>query len=56
MSRSAELVANLAEVKSRILRPDVTLIVVTKTYPLSDVEILRDCGLKISAKIRSDEE
>lgn len=55
MSRSAELAANLAEVKSRILRPDVTLIVVTKTYPLSDVEILRDCGVENFGENRSDE-
>jgi pyridoxal phosphate enzyme (YggS family) len=55
MSRSAELAANLAQVKSRISSPDVTLIVVTKTYPLSDVEILRECGVENFGENRSDE-
>jgi pyridoxal phosphate enzyme (YggS family) len=55
MNRSAELAANLAQVKSRIVRPGVTLIVVTKTYPLSDVQILRDCGVENFGENRSDE-
>lgn len=52
--RRAELAANLAEVEQRIAdacaragrgREDVTLIVVTKTYPRSDVELLRSLGV-----------
>lgn len=52
--RRAELSANLAETERRIAdacaaagrpRDDVTLVVVTKTYPASDVEILAELGV-----------
>lgn len=54
MTREDMIAANLAEVRERIAnaavsagrRPeDVTLIAVTKTWPLSDIRILRDLGL-----------
>jgi pyridoxal phosphate enzyme (YggS family) len=52
--RRAELAAGLAETEQRIVdacagagrsRDDVTLVVVTKTYPASDVEILAELGV-----------
>lgn len=55
MSRSEDLAERLAQVKARILRPDVTLIVVTKTYPASDVEILHGLGVENFGENRSDE-
>jgi pyridoxal phosphate enzyme (YggS family) len=54
MSRRDEIAAGLAETEQRIVtaceasgreRDDITLIVVTKTYPASDVEILADLGI-----------
>lgn len=54
MSRREELAANLARVEERIAaacsaagrpRGDVTLVVVTKTYPASDVELLVELGV-----------
>lgn len=54
MSRRDELVTGLADTEQRIAdacsvagrpREDVTLIVVTKTYPASDVEILAELGV-----------
>jgi len=54
MSRRDELAAGLAETEERISRAcaaagrsrdDITLVVVTKTYPASDVEILADLGV-----------
>jgi len=54
MSRRDELAANLATVEERIAaacteagrpRDEVTLIVVTKTYPASDVELLAGLGV-----------
>jgi pyridoxal phosphate enzyme (YggS family) len=54
MSRKAELIANLELVKSEI--PDgVTLIVVTKTYPVSDVEILYEAGVRDFGENRDQE-
>lgn len=53
--RKDELAANLAKVEERIAaacatagrgRDEVTLIVVTKTYPASDVRILSDLGVR----------
>ncbi|MFF6784900.1 YggS family pyridoxal phosphate-dependent enzyme [Streptomyces sp. NPDC012510] len=53
--RRAELAANLAKVEERIAaacvaagrkREEVTLIVVTKTYPASDVRILSELGVR----------
>ncbi|MBO0514827.1 YggS family pyridoxal phosphate-dependent enzyme, partial [Streptomyces beijiangensis] len=52
--RKSELAANLAHVEERIAsacaaagrkREEVTLIVVTKTYPASDVRILSELGV-----------
>lgn len=54
MTRRDELAAGLAETERRIAdacsaagrdRSEITLIVVTKTYPASDVEILADLGV-----------
>jgi len=55
MTRRDDLAANLAAVQKRIHRPDVTLIVVTKTYPVSDVEILKDLGVENFGENRSEE-
>jgi len=40
MNRRDEITQNLLAVQGKITRPDITLIAVTKTYPVSDVEIL----------------
>jgi pyridoxal phosphate enzyme (YggS family) len=54
MSRRDELAANLVAVEDRITaacadagraRDDVTLVVVTKTYPASDVDLLAELGV-----------
>ena len=54
MTRRDELAANLAEVEARIQaacsaagrsRDEVTLVAVTKTWPVSDCELLRDLGV-----------
>ena len=54
MSRREDLAHNLADVEQRIAaacaaagrpRQDVDLIVITKTYPASDVELLADLGI-----------
>lgn len=55
MSRREELEENLHAVQKRITRPDVTLIVVTKTYPVSDVQILKELGVKNFGENRSEE-
>ena len=55
MSRRDELAANLAAVQERINRAGVTLIVVTKTYPVSDVEILKDLGVDNFGENRTEE-
>lgn len=53
-SRRDELIANLASVEQRIVsacasagrsREEITLIVITKTYPSSDVELLAELGV-----------
>ena len=41
MSRASELEANLRSVEEEIAAYSPTLIVVTKTYPIEDVEILQ---------------
>jgi pyridoxal phosphate enzyme (YggS family) len=49
MNRKAELAANLADVENKIAaiaKHDVTLIVVTKSFPVSDAEILSELGVK----------
>ncbi|MGW4360070.1 YggS family pyridoxal phosphate-dependent enzyme [Streptomyces californicus] len=62
--RKAELAANLARVEERIAtscaaagrpREDVTLVVVTKTYPASDVRILRELGVRHVAENRDQD-
>ncbi|WNM34532.1 YggS family pyridoxal phosphate-dependent enzyme [Streptomyces sp. Li-HN-5-11] len=62
--RSAELAANLANVEERIAaacaaadrpREEVTLIVVTKTYPASDVRVLAELGVRHVAENRDQE-
>ncbi|MFD7298795.1 YggS family pyridoxal phosphate-dependent enzyme [Streptomyces sp. NPDC059897] len=62
--RTAELAANLAAVEERITaacaaagrkRDDVTLIVVTKTYPASDVRILSGLGVRHVAENRDQD-
>lgn len=55
MSRLEELSENLAKVQARIKNPEVTLIVVTKTYPTSDVQILSELGVKDFGENRNDE-
>lgn len=62
--RKSQLTANLAEVEERIAaacaaagrkREEVTLIVVTKTYPASDVRILSEFGVRHVAENRDQD-
>ncbi len=62
--RKEELAANLAKVERRIAdacaaagrpREEVTLIVVTKTYPASDVRILAELGVRHVAENRDQD-
>ncbi|MEW2069148.1 YggS family pyridoxal phosphate-dependent enzyme [Streptomyces sp. NPDC007346] len=62
--RKAQLAANLAQVEERITsacaaagrkRDEVTLIVVTKTYPASDVRILHELGVRHVAENRDQD-
>lgn len=62
--RKAQLAANLAQVEERITsacaaagrrREDVTLIVVTKTYPASDVRMLHELGVRHVAENRDQD-
>ncbi|MFE9010002.1 YggS family pyridoxal phosphate-dependent enzyme [Streptomyces sp. SID5594] len=62
--RKAELAANLAQVEERITsacaaagrkREEVTLIVVTKTYPASDVRMLHELGVRHVAENRDQD-
>ncbi|MEN9857352.1 MAG: hypothetical protein RLZZ222_499, partial [Actinomycetota bacterium] len=55
MTRREELATNLASVQERITRSDVTLIVVTKTYPVSDVQILKELGVENFGENRTEE-
>jgi len=55
MTRNEELAANLASVQERITRSDVTLIAVTKTYPVSDVQILKELGVENFGENRTEE-
>lgn len=63
MTRVQELAANLADVRARIDAAcrragrvnDVTLIAVTKTWPLSDVRLLRDLGVEDFGENRDQE-
>ncbi|MFI9105221.1 YggS family pyridoxal phosphate-dependent enzyme [Streptomyces fildesensis] len=62
--RKAQLAANLARVEERIAaacdaagrdRKDVTLVVVTKTYPASDVRFLSELGVQQVAENRDQD-
>ncbi|MFE3470676.1 MULTISPECIES: YggS family pyridoxal phosphate-dependent enzyme [unclassified Streptomyces] len=62
--RKTQLAANLAQVEERIAsacaaagrkREEVTLIVVTKTYPASDVRILHELGVRHVAENRDQD-
>lgn len=53
--RYEELERNLRSVQSEIASYAPTLIVVTKTYPVSDVEILAELGVKDFGENRSSE-
>ncbi|NGO71238.1 YggS family pyridoxal phosphate-dependent enzyme [Streptomyces boncukensis] len=62
--RRAQLAANLARVEERIesacvaagrKRADVTLVVVTKTYPASDVRLLAELGVRHVAENRDQD-
>ena len=55
MNRREELAENLAAVQARITNPAVTLIVVTKTFPASDVEILHGLGVTHFGENRNEE-
>jgi pyridoxal phosphate enzyme (YggS family) len=55
MNRREELATNLAAVQKRITRADVTLIVVTKTYPVSDVQVLKELGVENFGENRTEE-
>lgn len=63
-ARKAELAANLARVEERIesacrtagrARESVNLIVVTKTYPATDVRLLSELGVRLVAENRDQE-
>ncbi len=54
MNRSEELAENLRAVQSQI-PSHVTLIVVTKTYPVSDVLILKELGVEHFGENRTEE-
>ena len=54
-TRATELEANLREVEAEIASYAPTLIVVTKTYPVSDVEILYRLGVRNFGENRSSE-
>jgi pyridoxal phosphate enzyme (YggS family) len=54
MSRAKEIQENLARVQSEIPK-DVKLIVVTKTYPVSDIEILYEAGVRDFGENRDHE-
>lgn len=55
MNRHDELATNLAAVQARITNPEITLIVVTKTYPVSDVQILHELGVRNFGENRNEE-
>ncbi|MFD5752632.1 YggS family pyridoxal phosphate-dependent enzyme [Streptomyces sp. NPDC127033] len=64
VGRKSELAANLATVERRIAaacaaagrkREEVTLIVVTKTYPASDVRLLHELGVRQVAENRDQD-
>jgi pyridoxal phosphate enzyme (YggS family) len=63
-NRPAQIAANLAEVEERITRTclangrnrsDITLIAVTKTFPISDCQILYELGVRDFGENRDEE-
>jgi pyridoxal phosphate enzyme (YggS family) len=54
-SRQEELARNLESVRSEISSYSPTLIVVTKTYPITDVQMLHDLGVRDFGENRSSE-
>ena len=54
MNREEYLLENLAKIKEEI-SPSVTLIVVSKTYPISDIEILYRAGVRDFGENRDSE-
>lgn len=55
MNRRDEIVQNLLAVQEKITHPDITLIAVTKTYPVSDVQILHELGIRNFGENRNEE-
>lgn len=55
MNRRDEIAANLTALQEKIASPDITLIAVTKTYPVSDVRILHELGIKNFGENRNEE-
>ena len=53
--RNKELEVNLREVEAEVASYNPTLIVVTKTYPVSDVEVLYSLGVRNFGENRSSE-
>lgn len=53
--RRAEITAALSRVREEIASYSSTLIVVTKTYPISDVEILAELGVRNFGENRNEE-
>ena len=54
MSRASEITLNLEKIR-RSIPEHVTLIVVTKTYPISDIEILYEAGVRDFGENRDHE-
>ena len=54
MSRASEITLNLEKIRLTIPE-NVTLIVVTKTYPISDIEILYEAGIRDFGENRDHE-
>jgi pyridoxal phosphate enzyme (YggS family) len=55
MNRASELETNLRSVEEEVAAYSPTLIVVTKTYPIEDVEILHGLGVRNFGENRSSE-
>ena len=64
MSRAEEIAANLAQVQEKISRAaaasdrtldEITLIAVTKNFPVSDAQILYDLGIRNMSETRDEE-
>jgi pyridoxal phosphate enzyme (YggS family) len=55
VNRREEIAMNLLAVQGKITRPDITLIAVTKTYPVSDVQILHELGIRNFGENRNEE-